>query len=86
MLKPYQLFVIIFTILLIFYMIICFRNFYKGFTRKSYPEPEEPDADVPDTGHRAENQVQDQGSKHDVVQRKHLNIKSYTGTSTRNYR
>lgn len=85
MLKPYQLFVIIFTILLIFYMIICFRNFYnKGFTRKTYPEPEEPDADVPDTGHRAENQVQDQGSKHDVVQRKHLNIKSYT--STRNYR
>lgn len=45
-------------------------------TRKTYPEPEEPDANVPDTGHRAENQIQDHASKHDVVQRKHLNIKS----------
>lgn len=37
-----------------------------------HPEPKEPDADVPDTRHGAENQIQDQGGKHDVVQRKHL--------------
>lgn len=57
-----------------------FYILFKVFTRKPYPEPKEPDADVPDTRHGAENQIQDQGGKHDVVQRKHLNIKSYTCT------
>ena len=33
----------------------------------AYPEPEKPDSYVPDTRHRAENQVQHQDSEHDVV-------------------
>ena len=33
----------------------------------AYPEPEKPDSNVPDTRHRAENQVQHQDSEHDVV-------------------